>query len=76
MTARPPDAIAPDGSEIRLLVTTARTASLVEVTLRPGRASKPVRHRTVEEVWYFLGGRGEVWLRETGGEAAVRPVAP
>jgi mannose-6-phosphate isomerase-like protein (cupin superfamily) len=24
-----------------------------------------VKHRTVEEVWYFLGGRGEVWL---GGE--------
>lgn len=21
-----------------------------------------MRHRTVEEVWYFLGGAGEVWL--------------
>jgi mannose-6-phosphate isomerase-like protein (cupin superfamily) len=27
--------------------------------------SRPVRHRTVEEVWYFLGGSGEVWI---GGE--------
>jgi len=32
------------------------------VVLRPGGVSRPVRHRTVEEVWYFLGGRGEVWI--------------
>jgi mannose-6-phosphate isomerase-like protein (cupin superfamily) len=56
----PPDAIAPDGSEIRFLVTDARRASLVEVTLPPGRASRPVRHRTVEEIWY-LTSAGEVW---------------
>ena len=24
-----------------------------------------MRHRTVEEVWYFIGGSGEVWI---GGE--------
>jgi mannose-6-phosphate isomerase-like protein (cupin superfamily) len=33
--------------------------------LGPGGVSRPVKHRTVEEVWYFLGGRGEVWV---GGE--------
>jgi mannose-6-phosphate isomerase-like protein (cupin superfamily) len=56
----PPNAIAPDGSEIRFLVTDARQASLVHVTLPPGRASRPVRHRTVEEIWY-LTAAGEVW---------------
>ncbi len=30
--------------------------------LRPGGVSWAVRHRTVEELWYFLSGTGEVWL--------------
>ena len=59
-----PDTIAPDGSEIRLLVGVSEGASkssLVEVTLEPGEVSRPVRHRTVEEAWYVLGGFGRVW---------------
>ena len=59
-----PDAIAPDGSEIRLLVGVSEGAyksSLVEVTLEPGEVSRPIRHRTVEEAWYVLGGFGRVW---------------
>lgn len=56
------DAIAPDGSRIRLLVTDARQASLVEVTLPAGDVSRPVRHRTVEEIWFFLEGRGRAWV--------------
>jgi len=53
-------------------------ASLVEVVLRPGGVSRPVRHRTVEEVWYFLDGRGEVWVegettRVTEGSTVVMP---
>ena len=70
MTGRP-DAIAPDGSEIYFRVGDANQASLVEVVLRPGGVSRPVRHRTVEEIWYFLGGDGEVWRRrrdEPSGE--------
>lgn len=63
--------MAPDGSEIYYRELEARRASLVEVVLRPGGVSRPVRHRTVEEVWYFLGGAGEVWLN---GE--TRPVEP
>src|SRR5207237_254953 len=73
-----PDAIAPDGSDIYFLVTDARLASLVEVRLAPGRASKPVRHRTVEEIWYFLAGEGRVWRRPPAGAPqgpAVRPRA-
>lgn len=42
-------------------------ASLVEVVLRPGLVSRPIHHRTVEEVWYFLAGSGELWLRAPGG---------
>jgi mannose-6-phosphate isomerase-like protein (cupin superfamily) len=30
-----------------------------------------VAHRTVEELWYFLGGSGEMWRRLDGEEAVV-----
>jgi mannose-6-phosphate isomerase-like protein (cupin superfamily) len=72
--AEAPDAIAPDGSDIYFLVTDASFASLVEVRLAAGRTSKPVRHRTVDEIWYFLGGEGRVWRRPPGGEAQVLEV--
>jgi mannose-6-phosphate isomerase-like protein (cupin superfamily) len=61
-----PDAIAPDGSEIYHLVADAERASLVEVRLAAGLISRPVRHRTVEEIWYVTGGRGRVWLGAPG----------
>lgn len=67
------DAIAPDGSEIRLMAETAR-GSFVHCTLPPGSVSKAVRHRTIEEIWYFLSGDGEVW-RALDGEEACVPVA-
>lgn len=70
------DAIAPDGSEIHFLVGDARRASLVEVRLAAGRTSKPVRHRSVEEIWYFLAGRGHVWRRPPGEEATTVEVGP
>ncbi|MDE2937761.1 MAG: cupin domain-containing protein [Chloroflexota bacterium] len=66
-----PDAIAPDGSEIRLLIDhrhAAVGASMVEVTLPAGQVSRPVFHRTVEEVWYILQGNGQVWRCPTGIE--------
>jgi len=71
-----PDAIAPDGSDVYFRVLDASRASLVEIVLRPGGTSRPVRHRTVEEVWYFLGGTGEVWLRSPDRAAETRSVAP
>src|SRR5436190_20241864 len=74
MPAAPPDEIAPDGSEIRFLVTDARQASLVLVTLPAGGASHPVRHRSVEEIWYFTS-EGEVWRCPPGSSAADTPPA-
>ena len=56
--------VAPDGSEVRLLLTEEHRAtrcSMVEVYLEPGAVSRPVRHRTVEEAWYVIEGEGEVW---------------
>ena len=60
------EGIAPDGSRIGLLVTDASRASLVEVRLGAGQTTRPVRHRTVEEIWYFTSGRGRVWRQLDG----------
>ena len=68
------DAIAPDGSEIRLLVDGrhgAGRSSMVEVTLPAGEVSRPVYHRTVEEIWYILEGEGWVWRSPRGSGAGV-----
>lgn len=61
------DTLAPDGSEIRLLVEGSR-GSMVHCTLLPGRTSLAVRHQTVEEVWYILQGVGQLWRAYSGEE--------
>ncbi len=65
---------APDGSEIRLLLETGR-GGLCHCTLPPGAVSLAVRHQTIEEIWYFLGGAGEVW-RQLKDREEVVPVGP
>ena len=35
------------------------------------RVSSPMRHRTVEEIWFFLAGEGEVWRRRGQMESVV-----
>jgi len=67
-----PDVIAPDGSEVRLLATSAR-GSMAHFRLPPGGVSRAVLHRSVEELWYFVAGRGEMW-RKHGGDAEVLAV--
>ena len=61
---------APDGSEIRLLPT-MNGGGLAHCTLPVGGVSKPVYHRTVEEIWYFLEGKGEVWRKQDENEEVV-----
>ena len=56
------DLLAPDGSELRLLSQTLR-GSMVHTTLQSGKVSSPVKHRPVEEIWYVLEGRGEIWRK-------------
>jgi mannose-6-phosphate isomerase-like protein (cupin superfamily) len=60
--AEAPDAIAPDGSEVRLLGASAR-GSMAAFRLAPGAVSKAAAHRTVEEIWYFIAGQGWMWRR-------------
>ena len=62
--------VAPDGSQIRELVQTSRS-SMVHCTLEHGTVSMAVAHRTVEEAWYFISGRGLVWRAYDDGEEIV-----
>ena len=68
------DAIAPDGSDVRVLLRSSR-GSLAHFELAPGQTSIAVTHRTVEEIWYFLQGRGEMW-RKLDAQEDVVPVEP
>jgi mannose-6-phosphate isomerase-like protein (cupin superfamily) len=65
-----PDAIAPDGSEVRILANTAR-GSMAEFLLPPGKISIAVAHHTVEEVWFFTSGQGQLWRKNDQAEEIV-----
>lgn len=64
------DAVAPDGSEVRLLATATR-GSMAQFTLPPGAISKPVAHHSVEEVWLVMAGRGRMWRKRGDSEETV-----
>jgi mannose-6-phosphate isomerase-like protein (cupin superfamily) len=66
--------LAPDSAEIRLLVT-VDAGGLAHCTLPAGRISRPVRYRTVKEIWYVVDGGGEVW-RSNGLDEEVVEVEP
>ena len=68
-----PDAIAPDGSEVRILAATER-GSMAQFTLPPGNVSAAVAHRTVEEVWVFTAGQGQLWRKNNKTEEIVQIV--
>jgi mannose-6-phosphate isomerase-like protein (cupin superfamily) len=69
-----PDAVAPDGSEVRILAGTSR-GSMAHFSLLPGQVSLAVAHRTVEEVWYFTAGKGRMW-RKLGDAAEIVEARP
>jgi mannose-6-phosphate isomerase-like protein (cupin superfamily)/heme-degrading monooxygenase HmoA len=70
-----PDVTAPDGCDVRILLRTER-GSTAHFELGPRRTSLAVRHRTVEEIWYFLSGRGQMWRRAPDGEERIDDVSP
>ncbi len=65
-------AVAPDGADVRVLFRLG-AGGMAHFELRPGETSRAVTHRTVEEIWFFLGGRGEMW-RKQGDLEEVVPV--
>ena len=71
--AEAPDAIAPDGSEVRLLGSLPG-GSMAVFRLQPKAVSRAVAHRTVEEIWYFTAGTGRMW-RKLGDREEIVEVA-
>lgn len=67
------DYFAPDGSEIRLLAD-LDVASVAHCALHSGRATAAVRHRTVHEIWFVLGGHGALWRKPRQSEGWVTPL--
>jgi mannose-6-phosphate isomerase-like protein (cupin superfamily) len=65
-----PDVVAPDGSAVRVLLS-LMGGSMAHFQLAPGQTSKAVAHRTVEEIWYVVSGRGEMWRARDGREETV-----
>jgi len=61
---------APDGSEIRLLPS-LKGGGLCHCTLSSKGISLAVRHHTVEEIWFFIRGQGQVWRKLKDREEVV-----
>ncbi len=67
-------AVAPDGSDVRTLLG-LKDGAMAHFELAPGQTSTAVTHRTVEEIWVFVSGRGEMWRRQ-GQREEIVPVEP
>ncbi len=65
-----PDVVAPDGSDVRILLRLSG-GGMAHFELAPGQTSIAVAHRTVEEIWFFLGGRGEMWRKQGSREEVI-----
>lgn len=63
-------AVAPDGSDVRVLLGLGG-GGMASFELPPGQTSTAVTHKTVEEIWLFLAGRGEMWRRQDAREEIV-----
>jgi mannose-6-phosphate isomerase-like protein (cupin superfamily) len=64
------DAIAPDGSDVRILLG-LQGGNMAHFELPPGQTSTAVTHKTVEEIWYILSGQGEMWRKSGDYEQVV-----
>jgi mannose-6-phosphate isomerase-like protein (cupin superfamily) len=66
---------APDGSAVRPLCALPGVASFAHFELSPSQVSKAVSHATVQEIWYVIGGAGQMW-RRSGASEAFTDLAP
>ena len=57
-----PTVVAPDGSDVRVLLD-LQAGGMAHFELAAGQTARAVVHHTVEEIWYVVAGRGEMWRR-------------
>lgn len=68
--AAAPTSVAPDGSDVRVLLG-LKSGGMAHFELAAGETSTAVTHRSVEEIWVFVSGRGEMWRRQGSREEIV-----
>jgi len=68
--AQAPTVTAPDGARVQVLLS-LQGGSMATFTLQPGQVSAAVTHRSVEELWYVIAGRGRMWRRDAVREGIV-----
>jgi mannose-6-phosphate isomerase-like protein (cupin superfamily) len=61
---------APDGSTARVLLRLP-TGSMAQFELAPGRISRAVVHRSIDEIWTVVAGSGALWRRQGAREETV-----
>lgn len=62
--------VAPDGSDVRVLLGLP-AGGMAHFELAAGRVAKAVTHRSVDELWFVLAGRGQMWRRQGEREEVV-----
>ena len=67
------DYLAPDQSEIRLFPN-LDGQGLAHCLLPISGVSKAMKHKTVNEIWEFVKGRGELWLKPEGDPEAQEKI--
>src|SRR5215510_5370308 len=65
-----PTVVAPDGSDVRSLLGLSG-GSMAHFRLSAGQVARAVTHRTVEEIWFVVSGRGEMWRKQGEREEVV-----
>lgn len=65
-----PTVTAPDGSDVRVLLGLGG-GGMAHFRLAPGQVARAVTHRTVEELWYVVEGRGAMWRKQGAREEVV-----
>ena len=62
--------VAPDGSDVRVLLALPGGV-MAHYERAPGKVSAAVANRTVDEIWFFVSGRGEMWRMQNRREEIV-----
>ncbi len=65
-----PTVVAPDGSDVRVLLGLT-SGGMAHFELAASKTARAVTHRTVEEIWFVVAGRGEIWRKQGEREEIV-----
>jgi len=66
--------VAPDGSDVRVLLGLSG-GGMAHFSLPADAVSGAVTHKTVEEIWFIVGGSGQMWRKQGVTEVTV-PLEP